>query len=100
MRKTLLLSIALIAVSNCSERLVLRRNNATPTRNEPINKIAIVTPSRSPIDSTKGEEKKEVPSDFASIDFKNLSYPIKWKHQTIKLTNGRLEFFEDKIFYN
>ena len=80
MRKALLiLTAGLIAGAGCASRMIAQPRN--PQLND-------------------AEKKQIVPLAFKSIDFKNFSYPINWKHRTITLKGGRVEYFEDKYLGN
>jgi hypothetical protein len=48
----------------------------------------------------ESEQKKEVPLPFRRIDFKNFSYPISWRNETIPLKEGRREYYEHKNLGN
>lgn len=97
MKRLLIPTLALIVGANCASRSSSQNTNLTASQ-------GIASPQPSPTDggSAKeaGPESQDVPREFSKVDFKNFSYPIRWKHQTVRLKDGHLEFFEDRIFYN
>lgn len=48
----------------------------------------------------ESEKQREVPAAFRGVDFRNFSYPLNWDGQTVRLKDGKREFYEDKIFGN
>lgn len=103
MGKTLfLLTVALIVGVSCASHTILKTSNAGVSQSTPTPASAA---EPSPLDkrsdvSNDAEKKQDVPVEFKKIDFKNISYPISWKHRTIPLKDGHIEYFEDKYLGN
>jgi hypothetical protein len=102
MRKTLfLLTVALMVGPGCANHSNPQVGNTVVSRNTPTPASAtspIAENSREPSHEIK--KPKDVPTEFKEIDFKNISYPISWKHRTIPLKDGHVEYFEDKYLGN
>ena len=99
MRQLVILALVLLIGGSCGKHS--RPSNTANSSSQATREVVASTPNNGKSSSTSEPEKrKEVPREFTSIDFKNRSYPITWKHQTVTLKDGRLEFYEDKIFYN
>lgn len=96
MDRLLALTIIFLFAANCA-RDTRQTTSVAPSP------TVINSPSPSPTNdpTVKAEStEKKVPPEFQAVDFENFSYPLSWKHQTVRLKDGHLEFFKDKIFYN
>jgi len=52
------------------------------------------------VGSTDSAKKKDVPAEFAKVDFKNLSYPVNWKKKSVRLENGRHDYNDPEDYWN
>jgi hypothetical protein len=102
MSKTLfLLSVALMVGPSCANHSNSRVSNIVGGQNTPTSASATSPIAESGRDPSQEIKKlKDAPTEFKGIDFKNISYPISWKHRTISLKDGHVEFFEDKYLGN
>jgi len=103
MKRALILTVTLTVGAGCASRGALKLNNQPKGNQNAQQASGTATPgdlNLSANDSKKPDEKKEVPSEFRIVDFKNFSYPISWKHRTIPLKDGRAEYFQDKYLGN
>jgi hypothetical protein len=103
MNRLMVFASALILGANCANHNASQLNNNSTMNHNPGQVSA--TPllpalDRANKDSNKAEAKEDVPPTFHTVDFKNLSYPISWKHQTIPLKDGHVEYFAHKYLGN
>lgn len=100
-RALLLLTIALMIGANCASHTITQTANAGVSQTTPTPVSAkIPSPDQRSDALSDAEKKQDVPLAFKNIDFKNLAYSISWKHRTIALKGGRVEYFEDKYLGN
>ena len=96
MTKLIALTVISTIGANCGTTARRETNLATPYAS-----VRMASPSPSVVVNAHTDiANKNLPSEFTKVDFKNFSYPISLKHQTIQLKDGHLEFFEDQTFYN
>lgn len=93
MRIALFLTGTLILGASCASHTISPiddssdANKSTPP--------AVTSPT--PLDSMRStpkepEKKKDVPSQFSAVDFKNFSYPVSWRRRPIRVEDGRYEY--------
>jgi hypothetical protein len=100
MKRLPLLAVYLFFILACARQSVPETNSRPMAQTSPAVQVAQQAPETSPTPAGANEKANDAPAEFSKVDFKNFSYPITWRHQTVTLQNGRREFFEDKIFYN
>ena len=96
MKAVLLLALALGLVSNC----VKHTNPQPASRMSQTPQSTRIESAQSRHEVSQEREKKETPLEFRGIDFKNLSYPLSWGTRRIRLNNGHVEYYQDKVFGN
>src|SRR5260370_10575873 len=96
--RLLILAVALTLGASCADRPISQMSN--PRMNTPTPETAKPTSQVNSAGVSKESEKKSVPSEFSGIDFRNISYPISSKPGTVRLKDGRVEFFEDEDLGN
>jgi hypothetical protein len=97
----LILTLALMGGASCANQKNSQTSNAGASQSTPTPASATPPVAESSRDVSKEiKETKEVPTEFKGIDFKNLAYPISWKHRTIPLKDGHVEYFENKYLGN
>lgn len=105
MKRLLILTIAL-TMANCAGHPVSQTNNvamSSSTATSDSSKAA--SEVRDDPGKESENEKKDVPSEFKNIDFKNFSYPMSidpamtpnLRRQTVKLTDGGYEYDDRKV---
>ena len=100
MKRLPILAVYLFFILACARQSVPETNSRPIAETSPKVQVAQQAPVISPTPSSTEEKVNDVPPEFSKVDFKNFSYPITWRQQTVTLKNGHREFFEDKIFYN
>lgn len=89
---TLLLAASCACGTNSSAAQAVNSNqNAQPTAEG-----AQLSPAASGRDSAEAGKENDVPPEFREVDFENFSYPISWKRQVIRLTDGEYEYYKDE----
>ena len=100
-RALLLLTVVLVVGASYASNTMAQTSKAEVSQAAPSLVSAKLTPPRRRSDgSSAAEKKRDVPLAFKNINFKNLAYSISWKHRTIVLKGGRVEYFEDKYLGN
>lgn len=92
--KLLTLTVAALITVGCRGTNQSQGGSVSPTAKETTTAVSMADQSKT--DSAV----ERVPTNFTNVDFKNFSYPVRFKNQTIRLKDGHVEFLQDKVFYN
>ncbi|MDT7602523.1 MAG: hypothetical protein QOF61_520 [Acidobacteriota bacterium] len=97
------LTLALIFGATCAINSVSQsRKSANSNRGAP-QVLTSATPApdgKVDVGSTDSATKKDVPAEFAKIDFTNLSYPVNWKKKRVRLKNGSHDYNDPEDYWN